>query len=217
MVKFSCSTSAACGLWVQILGVELHTTHEATLWRHPSHIQNRGRQAQMLAHWQSSSSKKEKDCQWMLAQGPSSSPKKEKRRKENNNSYPLSLLLFLSQTHSASFHLHCSTQLLTWRSPTTSVLISTMVFSPSSFYLTYQQHLTQLTTTSWYIFITLFPGLHTLAFHPISQPSLHGSSSSCQPPKDGVPQGRNCGIFLLSINMLLVNTSSVMASPLTGA
>ena len=39
-----------------------------------SHIQSRGRLAQMLAKGQSFSSKKEEDWQWMLAQGQSASP-----------------------------------------------------------------------------------------------------------------------------------------------
>ena len=60
MVKFMCSTLAAWGLPVWILGVDLHTTHQAMLWWHPTY-------------------KIEEDCQQMLAQGQSSSPKKEKK------------------------------------------------------------------------------------------------------------------------------------------
>uniref|UniRef100_A0A9L0J2U8 Activating signal cointegrator 1 complex subunit 3 n=1 Tax=Equus asinus TaxID=9793 RepID=A0A9L0J2U8_EQUAS len=41
------------------IGVDLHTAHQAVLWQ-VSHIQNRGRWAQMLALRQSSSSKKRK-------------------------------------------------------------------------------------------------------------------------------------------------------------
>ena len=44
-----------------------------------THIQNRGRLAQMLAQGESSSSKKEEDWQWMLTQGESSSVQKKKR------------------------------------------------------------------------------------------------------------------------------------------
>ena len=35
VVKFACSASAASGLWVWILGVDLHTAHQAVLWRRP--------------------------------------------------------------------------------------------------------------------------------------------------------------------------------------
>ena len=34
VVEFSCSTSVARGLLVQILGADLHTTHQAMLWQH---------------------------------------------------------------------------------------------------------------------------------------------------------------------------------------
>ena len=48
LVKFVCSASAAQGLWVWILGVDLHiawSNHAVAA----SHIQNRGRLAQLLA------------------------------------------------------------------------------------------------------------------------------------------------------------------------
>ena len=47
LVKFMCFVLAAQGLWVGILGTNLHTSssHAAAA----SHIQNRGRFAQMLA------------------------------------------------------------------------------------------------------------------------------------------------------------------------
>ena len=32
VVKFMCSTSVAWGSLVQILGMDLHTAHQATLW-----------------------------------------------------------------------------------------------------------------------------------------------------------------------------------------
>ena len=35
VVKFTRSTSAARGLWVQIPGVDLHTAHQAMFWQHP--------------------------------------------------------------------------------------------------------------------------------------------------------------------------------------
>ena len=38
VVKFVCSASAAQGSRVQILGMDLHTTHQAMLWQ-MSHIQ----------------------------------------------------------------------------------------------------------------------------------------------------------------------------------
>ena len=52
-----CSASAARVSLVKILGTDLHTTHQAMLWRHPT-------------------GKIEEDWQQMLAQGQSSSPKK---------------------------------------------------------------------------------------------------------------------------------------------
>ena len=36
VVKFVHSASAAWGLQVQILDVDLHTTHQAMLWQHPT-------------------------------------------------------------------------------------------------------------------------------------------------------------------------------------
>ena len=35
--KFTHSTLAGWGLWVQILGVDLHTAHQTTLWQHPTY------------------------------------------------------------------------------------------------------------------------------------------------------------------------------------
>ena len=37
MVRFMGSASVAQGSWVQILGMNLHTTHQATLWQHPTY------------------------------------------------------------------------------------------------------------------------------------------------------------------------------------
>ena len=37
VVKFTHSSSAAQGSQVQILGIDLHTTHQAMLWQHPIH------------------------------------------------------------------------------------------------------------------------------------------------------------------------------------
>ena len=37
MVKFARSTLATRGLWVWILGADLHTPHQAMLWQHPTH------------------------------------------------------------------------------------------------------------------------------------------------------------------------------------
>ena len=37
VVKFTCSALAAWGLWVWILGADLHTGHQAMLWRHPTY------------------------------------------------------------------------------------------------------------------------------------------------------------------------------------
>ena len=36
VITFASSTSAAWGLQAQILGMDLHTTHQVTLWRHPT-------------------------------------------------------------------------------------------------------------------------------------------------------------------------------------
>ena len=36
VVEFLCSALAVQGSLVQILGVDLHTTHQAMLWRHPA-------------------------------------------------------------------------------------------------------------------------------------------------------------------------------------
>ena len=46
--NFMCSASAAQGSQVQILGMNLHTTHQAMLWWHPT-SKNRGKLTQMLA------------------------------------------------------------------------------------------------------------------------------------------------------------------------
>ena len=35
VVKFTHSTAVARGSWVQIPGMDLHTTQQATLWQHP--------------------------------------------------------------------------------------------------------------------------------------------------------------------------------------
>ena len=37
MVKFACSALAAQGLWVLILGSDLHIAHQAMLWQHPTY------------------------------------------------------------------------------------------------------------------------------------------------------------------------------------
>ena len=37
VIKFAHSALVAQGSWVQILGVELHTTHQAMLWQHPTY------------------------------------------------------------------------------------------------------------------------------------------------------------------------------------
>ena len=37
VVKFVYSASVAWGSQVQILGTDLHTTHQAMLWRHPTY------------------------------------------------------------------------------------------------------------------------------------------------------------------------------------
>ena len=62
VVGFSCSALAAQGSRVQIPGADLHTAGESHLHR-LSHIQNRGRLAQMLPQARSSSSKKRKQIQ----------------------------------------------------------------------------------------------------------------------------------------------------------
>ena len=54
---FVCSTLAAWGSQVRIPGTDVHTIHQATLWRIPT-IKNIIRLAQMLAQGQSSSPKK---------------------------------------------------------------------------------------------------------------------------------------------------------------
>ena len=46
VVKFTCSVSVAQGSQVQILGMDQHTAHQAVV---ASHIENRGRLAQVLA------------------------------------------------------------------------------------------------------------------------------------------------------------------------
>ena len=56
VVKFTCSALVAQGLWVWILGVDLH--HSSSHALAVSHIQSKGRLAQMLAQGQSSSPKK---------------------------------------------------------------------------------------------------------------------------------------------------------------
>ena len=48
MVKFARFIAAAHGSQVPILGMDLHTTHQAMLWRDPKY-ENGGRLAQMLA------------------------------------------------------------------------------------------------------------------------------------------------------------------------
>ena len=55
---FVCSAAVARALWVWIPGTDLHTTHQAMLWRRPT-------------------CKIEEDWQQMLAQGQSSSPNKQ--------------------------------------------------------------------------------------------------------------------------------------------
>ena len=35
VVKFTRASSATWGSWIQIPGVDLHTTHQAMLWWHP--------------------------------------------------------------------------------------------------------------------------------------------------------------------------------------
>ena len=57
VVKFTCSALVARGSPVQILGMDLHTTHQATLWP-TNKIQ--GRLGQMLAQGQSSPKKTHK-------------------------------------------------------------------------------------------------------------------------------------------------------------
>ena len=52
-----CSTLTAQGSPVQIPGADLRTAYQAMLWQE-SHIQNRGRWAQMLAQGHSSSAKR---------------------------------------------------------------------------------------------------------------------------------------------------------------
>ena len=66
-VEFMHSTSAAWGLLLWILGVDLCTACQAMLWQ-ASHIENRGRWAQMLAQGLFPQ-QKEEDWQRMLAQG----------------------------------------------------------------------------------------------------------------------------------------------------
>src|SRR3712207_7118548 len=36
VVKFACYALVAQGSWAQIPGADLHTAHQATLWRHPT-------------------------------------------------------------------------------------------------------------------------------------------------------------------------------------
>ena len=67
LVEFPCSASAACGLPVEIPGMDLCTAYQAMLWQ-ASHIQNGGRRSQMLLAQGQSSSAKEEDWQQMLAQ-----------------------------------------------------------------------------------------------------------------------------------------------------
>ena len=62
VVKFMCSTSAAKGLRVWILDVDLHTAHQAMLGWHPTY---------------------KKDWQQMLAQGQSYTSKKQKEEEED--------------------------------------------------------------------------------------------------------------------------------------
>ena len=37
VVKFVHSASVARGLWVQILGVDINTSHQVMLWQHPTY------------------------------------------------------------------------------------------------------------------------------------------------------------------------------------
>ena len=59
VVKFMYSILAAHGLWVWMLSVDLHTGHAVVA----SHIQGRGRMAQMLAQGESSSPNKQTNKQ----------------------------------------------------------------------------------------------------------------------------------------------------------
>ena len=87
----------AQGSWVQIAGVDLHTTRQATLWRHLT-FKNRGRLAPMLAQGQSSSSgRKEQDWQQVLAQGQSSSPKKKDTSNVHNFHPKIDLFIIVKQ------------------------------------------------------------------------------------------------------------------------
>ena len=76
VVKFTRSTLAAHGSLVRIpRQTYIPSSNQAVA---VSHIQSRGRLAQMLAQLQSSSSKKEENWQQMISQGQLSSPKKKK-------------------------------------------------------------------------------------------------------------------------------------------
>ena len=79
VVEFTCSTSAARGWPVQMLGVDLHTARQAMLCWHPteeleglaSKIYN-----YVLGLWGEKKKNKEEDWQQLLAEGQSSSKKK---------------------------------------------------------------------------------------------------------------------------------------------
>ena len=79
VVKFVCSALAAQGLWVQILGEDLHTTHKPCCGGIP-HTKQRRTGTDVSS---GTVFLKEEDWQQMLAQGQSSSPK------NNNNNFKL--------------------------------------------------------------------------------------------------------------------------------
>ena len=77
MVKVTCSALVAWGLWVQISGVDLRTTHQAMLWQHPTYKKYRKIGIDVSSETIFLKQKQE-DWKQMLAQGQSFLPTQKK-------------------------------------------------------------------------------------------------------------------------------------------
>ena len=103
VVNFVRSASVSQGLLVQILGTDLHTTHQAMLWQHPTEkSQNDLQVGYTTMYWDFGERKKKRG---RLAADVSSGPiflAKKLKRKEMSGS-PISSLL-LTMPPSASLH-----------------------------------------------------------------------------------------------------------------
>ena len=85
VLKFACCASVAQSSPVWILGVDLHTAHQATLWQHPTwKNQNDIQLGYTTMSWGfGEEKKKEEDWQQMLAQGQSPSQTRQNKTKQN--------------------------------------------------------------------------------------------------------------------------------------